>query len=762
MKKLFPILLAALLTSQLVSSTFAAAETAIGTWTPPTYEDINKATRDNTPGTLKLTPSADGETVEISYMLDGEQVSYTVPNNAQYLSGPFAGTDDLGRPLYTMDDQIKLFENLDELHHVGTLTDDHDVGIFYFLFLGEHKSTTNGAGDDGIFNMEEILKNPAATGANYSGWGPVNAMHHFAEPLYGYYYSSDTWVMRRHMELLSNAGVDFLYIDVTNGYSYIANAKKLMKVCHDLNEQGFDAPEIVFYTNGNADNVAIDLYKNIYKRNLYPDTWYMMDGKPLIIGPASINGTINQVFSVNNFFSIRLPQWPNEPVKQNAWPWMDWSLDQTVFTNAKGEGDTISVSVAQHAGLNGEGSWFSEARIYGHPVAWGRSYYATYENGAYVGTRDKLTDTSYLYGYNFQSQFSNAIKKDVKYVLVTGWNEWVAQRLDPAIAASVGIPNRVIFVDTCGIEYSRDVEMTRGYYFDNYYMQLIYNIQALKGAVPDIVQDMRKTINVTSTFGQWSSVPVTYSDPKGDNADRNNQGFGGLTYTDTTGRNDIVEAKVTADNTNLYFYVKTASNITYYDNNSSWMELYINTDGEQTGWYGYDYLITDNVTSQHTANAIRFTGSTRNETETAGEVRMQVSGKEMMVEVPLSLLGIKNYKAINLQFKWADSESVIDEMEDFYCEGDAAPLGRLNWVYQNYKGEVEEEEEEKYVLGDINSDGNVDILDAMTLFQHSMLPEIFPVSYPDTMDFTGDGSIDINDAMRLFQYSMLPDIFPLF
>ena len=39
---------------------------------------------------------------------------------------------------------------------------------------------------------------------------------------------------------------------------------------------------------------------------------------------------------------------------------------------------------------------------------------------------------------------------------------------------------------------------------------------------------------------------------------------------------------------------------------------------------------------------------------------------------------------INMQFKWADSETTYDEMEDFYCDGDVAPLGRLNYVYQNY------------------------------------------------------------------------------
>ena len=56
----------------------------------------------------------------------------------------------------------------------------------------------------------------------------------------------------------------------------------------------------------------------------------------------------------------------------------------------------------------------------------------------------------------------------------------------------------------------------------------------------------------------------------------------------------------------------------------------------------------------------------------------------MMVAVPLELLGIEGYLEIDLEFKVADSRSVYDEMEDFYCDGDAAPLGRMNYVFQNY------------------------------------------------------------------------------
>lgn len=66
-----------------------------------------------------------------------------------------------------------------------------------------------------------------------------------------------------------------------------------------------------------------------------------------------------------------------------------------------------------------------------------------------------------------------------------------------------------------------------------------------------------------------------------------------------------------------------------------------------------------------------------------------------------------------------------------------------------------------FTLGDINGDGNVDIKDAILLFNNSMLPDFYPISYTGNMDFEKDGNIDIKDAIRLFNYSMLPDVFPI-
>lgn len=64
-------------------------------------------------------------------------------------------------------------------------------------------------------------------------------------------------------------------------------------------------------------------------------------------------------------------------------------------------------------------------------------------------------------------------------------------------------------------------------------------------------------------------------------------------------------------------------------------------------------------------------------------------------------------------------------------------------------------------LGDIDGNDTVDIDDAVLLFQYSMLPELYPISYAGNLDFNKDGTVDIDDAVRLFQHSMLPDLYPL-
>jgi hypothetical protein len=72
-------------------------------------------------------------------------------------------------------------------------------------------------------------------------------------------------------------------------------------------------------------------------------------------------------------------------------------------------------------------------------------------------------------GGNFQEQWKRAFDLDPPFVMVTGWNEWVAGRW--------GNPDSVEFVDQFDREYGRDIEPMKGGHGDNYYYQLATNLR---------------------------------------------------------------------------------------------------------------------------------------------------------------------------------------------------------------------------------------------------------------------------------------------
>ena len=552
------------------------------------------------------------------------------------------------------------------------MTEEHDVGIFYFLWHGEH-------GDTGVYNMQQIIDQVgigAAGDPNCELWGKPYEWHWWGEPLYGYYYADDNWVARKHIELLIGAGIDFLYFDTTNGFAYADNALKLMAILHDFNKMGYDAPKVVFYTNTQAESCVREIYERIYAPGFYKDTWYMLDGKPLIVAPYEAN--------IDDFFTVKLNQWPTEAPKENGWPWMDFEWPQRIYNDANGNPSAINVSAAQHSGS----ICFSDSALYGNKSNLGRSF-ADAINSAKTRTdyyqRLEKNPDLFVQGINFQAQWDRAIEADVPFVLVTGWNEWIAQRMND--------PDKVGFMDCASYEFSRDTEMMKGGYFDNYYMQLAYNIQRLKGAAPVIVQDARNAVNLTGSFDVWDKVQVTYTDPIKDMLDRDSYGFGSIHYVNVTGKNDIVAAKVTADTKIVYFYVETRENICLPKDDRSWMQLFISTGGD--GWYGYDYIVNYKTKELDTTTVARYCGTDGSYAfEVIGEVSYRVEGNRMMISVPMEMLGISNPNGIKFEFKWADSRSLITTMEQFYTDGDAAPLGRLNYVYQNC---IDPETAEQYV-----------------------------------------------------------------
>ena len=106
---------------------------------------------------------------------------------------------------------ISAVDNLGRVTYAGSQEKGgRDVGLFYFLWLGAHGNR--------VYDVSDLLENnPDELWSADSTVSPVGTYHFWGEPLYGYYDAADPWVLTRHVELFTMAGIDFLGYEVTNG-----------------------------------------------------------------------------------------------------------------------------------------------------------------------------------------------------------------------------------------------------------------------------------------------------------------------------------------------------------------------------------------------------------------------------------------------------------------------------------------------------------------------------------------------------------------
>ena len=195
----------------------------------------------------------------------------------------------------------------------------------------------------------------------------------------------------------------------------------------------------------------------------------------------------------------------------------------------------------------------------------------------------------------------------------------------------------------------------------------------------------KRKIKADGIFVDWNNVSVTYKDTRGDVTHRDADGYAGLHYVNSTGRNDIHDAKVAiTTNGKVAFYVKTDKEITPYtaNENDNWMLLLIDADkNNATGWYGYDYIINKKVVSSNITTLMKYDDGVWSE---VAKIPYAVNGNEMELEIPLSLLSMKG-KNISFDFKWADNPGELTDPIAFCLYGDSAPNRRFNYrfIWQN-------------------------------------------------------------------------------
>ncbi|MBP1586886.1 MAG: hypothetical protein ILO53_00595 [Clostridia bacterium] len=562
-------------------------------------------------------------------------------NSNNHSNMPVCGIDSLGRrtpgpgPRPTGKESCK-----DDRKKTGNET--RLVGLFYFLWLCE--------GNKRVYDVSKITAADPDAGCKPDDpmWGKVGDYHYWGEPFYGYYSMSDEWVVRRHMKLIMEADIDFLFFDTTNAVVYEPVCHTVMKVLSEYAAEGFKIPQVMFYTNTHSGATAERIYREFYKPGLYRDTWFCLDGKPVII---AIPEECPQ--EVKDFFNVKLSQWPNEPTKQGGWPWMDFEKPQRVFEDLQGNPETINVSVAQHPQIR-----FGDSVLYGETTNCGRAWHN--------GDNDR-SPNAYVFGYNFEEQANRALETAPPVVLVTGWNEWIAGRWQ-------GIPERpIMFVDCANYEYSRDIEMMRDGYFDNYFMQLISFVRKYKG-----------TEDVPAAL---PGETVRYKGFRDGGFTRHCCGWTPeIVFSNDTMRCSIENVSLSRKDGSLSFEI-TADRIPPQE--GAFFNVFVSL-GQNAG---YDFIVNYKASGSkgqvcrvnrplpdNSGRSLERLCDDLTDVTVIGESGLSIRDNTVTVTVPEALLGLSGGSEI--WFKVCDSAVPYERIDDFYDKGDVLPMGRPGFVYR--------------------------------------------------------------------------------
>ena len=557
------------------------------------------------------------------------------------------------------------------------------VGIFYFLWRDRDQSTVSDipASDHyaaylegGVDKLYEVMQD-----------GGEGHPHYWAQPYFGYYSSNDEWVLRKHAYMLSEAGVDFVFFDITNNNTHKTSYEALLKVWEQVKHEGYAVPKIVFLC-GAYDSEFAQLWQDVYQPGLYEDLWMYWEGKPLLMltDDVAMSDAQRDFFTIRYSWSIGASDWYTKRKGSNCWAWSG-NIQSKGYGVNKGDFEQMYAMCGFWAtnmfGFEAGRSW-ANRRVPEYTGDWNFGY--------------ALMESTTGLGLAFDEQFEKVYENNPPVLMLTGWNEWIAGRWSGAGAGGAGVgqilageyhvsndpnsPYTTYFVDQFNPEYSRDLEPMKGGFGDNYLYQMAKNLRAYKGTREIESAFGQWAIDLEGSIGQWYAVGPEYRDYEGDTAHRTSPGHVGGNehgmYVNFSGRNDIVTAKVSSDSTYLYFFAECAQEITAPEGNR-WMNLFIDADcNPATGWNGYDFMINRSQKDGY-VSVERFVGTDAWEFETVGSAKYVLSGKTLQIRIAKELLGTTD----TFDFKWADNSVPTGDVMEFLDQGDAAPNGRYNYRY---------------------------------------------------------------------------------
>ncbi len=564
-------------------------------------------------------------------------------------------------------------DDLDRTTAMGTQAgapkEEKYVGIFYFLCVvgaGIHvQDNTKIFLESGVDGLKNYLK----TKGGEAYW---------SEPYFGYYRNTDTWVYRKHAYMLEAAGVDFIFLDISNDETFDKAHLALFDTWLQIRKEGGQTPQICFLTGDNEGRLESHmkrLLKTVYSdKNYkkYEELFFKWEGKPLIFG--NISNLSDEMRNTLKEFTVR-----------GCWAWESrdgyWNWLQEIRYDDK----TGNYYMDKGRDLLGNFEQLAVAMGHHPSTSKGRSYVKGVQPDNGKNDFAFSSETSGL-GLGFASQFEMAIELDPQVILITGWNEWIAGL--PRDASYTHFANTDVdgymYIDQFNPEFSRDGEPMKlrdGVGFgDNYYYQMVDYIRKFKGLDAETLAGGQGSIDLYGDVSQWESVTPEFRDTIGDVEFRNEPSYDmEFRYLNSSGRNDFDYAKVSQDKEFLYFFVKTVYDIVE-DDGADWMNLYIDLDkNHKTGWEGYDYVLNRSRSESH-VTLEKFIGDTWEGTA-AGEAEYVLAGDHLIIKLEKRLLGIDSGDLVNFDFKWSDHSTTDGNVMEFMDLGDTAPNDRFNFRY---------------------------------------------------------------------------------
>jgi hypothetical protein len=558
------------------------------------------------------------------------------------------------------------------------------VGIFYWTWHQNRRGP--------VFDNEKLLADDPTLPQRPTDpkWG-LRQTHYWSEPLFGYYATTDAWVLRRHAQLLNEAGVDVVVFDATNGtLTWMDSLKALMRTWGDMRAKGERTPQFAymlpFWPGRNQAVSILQLYRDVYRPGVHEELWFRWEGKPLIhampelvrkmADDPKVPGTDRRDYAeIAKFFTFRplQPAYAVGPQRPDHWCWLEAYPQHAYGRRADGTTEMCGVGVAQnHSWLREDGGRGLAAM--NDRNVFGRAYMGPDAKGLRPGETLRFAPdrnprrgepNRFMWGDNLAQQFGRAREIDPDYVFVTGWNEYIMGNFD------VWQGKRGAFPDQYSPEFSRDIEPSNGILKDHFYYQFVNEVRRFRGVRPQ----------------RAASQGPVYRDALGDTDRRDAKGYGETRYADDTGRNDIVECFVSHDADGITFRAVCAAPITPFSD-SAWMRLFISvrldTEDPSPHW-NHLHFVANRVSSPDGKTAVLERSLGGWKWREAARVPMKVDGRELALTIPRRAIGQTG--RVDVRFKWADNTpGDSGDILDFYRHGDAAPDGRF--LYHYFEGDV--------------------------------------------------------------------------